>query len=125
MSTFYEPGPRDVPARDPGALVTSCIEGGKRTLLLDEGAFPPGFFDLSNGVAGELLHRLSMYGVRMAGVVPDPSRYSRPFQDFVREANRGSGGASFPRATRRSPGSKVSEAASAQDAVLHVVSAVF
>ena len=32
---------------------------------------------LSSGFAGELLHRLGLYGIRMAAVVSDPSRCSR------------------------------------------------
>jgi hypothetical protein len=56
---------------------------------LDDGAIPREFFDLSTRVAGELLHRLGIYGIRLAAVVPDPTTHSVPFQDFVREANRG------------------------------------
>lgn len=74
---------------DPAALVTACIEGGHEGILLDESALPPAFFDLSTGWAGELLHRLSVYRLRLAGVVPDPGAHSPAFQDFVREANRG------------------------------------
>ena len=74
---------------DPTAVVVGCVESGARLLLADHGALPPAFFDLSSGVAGELLHRLSMYGIRMAGVVPDPTIHSRPFQDFLRETNYG------------------------------------
>jgi hypothetical protein len=39
---------------------------------------------------------LTQYGIRMAAVVPDPSRCSRSFQDFVREANRGARFRFFP-----------------------------
>ena len=80
---------------DPGAdlrplsLVTSCIEGDAGAILLDEGAVPGDFFDLSTGFAGELLHGLTKYGLRLAVVVSDPSRHSQPFQDFFRESNRG------------------------------------
>ena len=87
MSAYFEL--RDPSSFDPAAAVAACIESGSRALLLDRDAVPPGFFDLSSGVAGELLHRLSVYGLHMAAVVPDPSRCSQPFQDFVREANRG------------------------------------
>jgi hypothetical protein len=76
-------------AFDPRAVATHCIESGTGALLLDAAALPPEFFDLSSGVAGELLHRLSMYGIRLAGVVADPSRHSAAFQDFLSEVNRG------------------------------------
>lgn len=88
MATYVEVPPR--PATfDPAAVVASCIESGVHALLVDHGAYPPAFFDLSSGVAGELVHRLSTYGIRMAGVVPDPTVHSAHFQDFAREANRG------------------------------------
>lgn len=74
---------------DPRAVATQCIESGTGALLLDAHALPPEFYDLSTRVAGELLHRLSIYRIRLAAVVPDPSVHSAPFQDFVREANRG------------------------------------
>lgn len=74
---------------DPAAVVRGCIESGAQTLLLDAASLTPEFFDLSTGVAGDLVHRLALYRIRMAAVVPDPSIHSAHFQDFVREANRG------------------------------------
>jgi hypothetical protein len=76
-------------ASDPSAVVTGCIESGSRAVLMDDGVAPPEFFDLSTRLAGELLHGLAKYGVRLAVVVPDPAAYSSAFQDFAREANRG------------------------------------
>jgi len=87
MSAYFEPSP--VSPFDPTAIITSCIETGAQALLLDEGALPSQFFDLSSGLAGELLHKLSIYRMRMAAVVPDSSTYSANFQAFIREANRG------------------------------------
>lgn len=90
MSEYFEPVEgMDADAFDPAAVVTGCIESGCGSLLLDGGRLPPKFFDLSSGLAGELLHRLSTYRILLAAVVPDPTRYSESFQDFVREANRG------------------------------------
>ena len=43
---------------DPTGVFRSCIESGAHALLLDEAALPPHFFDLSSGMAGELLHKL-------------------------------------------------------------------
>lgn len=76
--------------------VTACIEGGATRLLLDADALPPEFFDLSTGVAGALVQRLTQYEIRMAGVVPDRSIHSGPFQDFAREADRGGWFRFFP-----------------------------
>jgi hypothetical protein len=87
MSDYFEVTP--IGPFDPTAIVTSCIESGAASLFLDEASLPPEFFDLSSGLAGELLHRLSIYRMRMAGVVPDPTAHSANFQAFVREANKG------------------------------------
>ena len=86
---YHEPQPEEAGSLDAARIVTGCVESGVYALLLDRSALPPAFFDLSSGFAGELLHRLGLYGIRMAAVVSDPSRCSRSFQDFVREANRG------------------------------------
>lgn len=72
----------------PGEVVRACLEHGLGALLVNDGAFPPAFFDLSTGVAGELVQRLVNYGLHMAVVVPDLGAHSVSFQDFAREATR-------------------------------------
>ncbi|HEX2208801.1 MAG TPA: DUF4180 domain-containing protein [Longimicrobium sp.] len=81
---------------DPAGAVTACIESGAGALLIDRDALPPEFFDLSTRVAGTMVQRLALYGIRMAAVVPDPSIHSPSFQDFAREANAGSQFRFFP-----------------------------
>lgn len=76
-------------AERPDALATECIEAGAEFLLLDRDALPPAFFDLSSGALGALLHRLDLYRIPLAAVVPDVQNHSAAFQDFVRESNRG------------------------------------
>ncbi|ADB31919.1 alpha/beta hydrolase [Kribbella flavida DSM 17836] len=52
---------------------------------------PAGFFELSTGVAGEIVQKFAQYGMGLA-VVGDVSAYeaaSTPFRDWVRESNRG------------------------------------
>jgi len=90
VNDYFELQPGRTGGFDPAAVVAGCIESGAHALLVDRAALPDTFFDLSSGVAGELLHRLSVHGIRMAGVVPDPAAHSQPFQDFLRETNRGS-----------------------------------
>jgi len=87
VPSYFEPN--SASASDPGALAIGCIEAGCRAMLLDEGVAPPEFFDLSTRFAGELLHRMGLYELRLAVVAPDLSLHSHPFQAFVREANRG------------------------------------
>ena len=74
---------------EPQAMIVACVEQGAESMLLDAASCPDGFFDLSTGVAGDLLHRLSVYHLRLAVVVEDLTRYSRRFQEFAREANQG------------------------------------
>ena len=88
VSTFIEPS-EDFDLR-PDALVALCIEGGARGLLLDTPSLPAAFFDLATGIAGELLHGLSKYGLRLAAVVPDMDSHSDTFRAFCLESNRGS-----------------------------------
>ena len=77
------------PVLEPMELLTLCIEGGAESLLLDEQALTPEFFDLSTGLAGELLHKLGNYRIRLGAVVPDPSIHSPRFQEFAREISTG------------------------------------
>jgi hypothetical protein len=89
VSEYYEAPAVAAGGFDPAGVVRACIESGTPRLLMDEDALPPEFFDLSTRLAGDLVQRLTQYEIRMAGVVPDPSVHSKPFQDFAREANTG------------------------------------
>ena len=85
--SFFEPAAGE--PIDLAAVFRSCIEHGCWALLLDHGALPAAFFDLRSGVAGDLVQKLTNYGVRMAAVVPDLAAHSERFGEFAREANRG------------------------------------
>jgi len=87
VSTYFEPDPSH--ASDPSDVVAGCMECEADAVLFDERALPTAFFDLSSGVAGELLHKLSVYRIRLAAVVPDPSIHSERFREFARESNAG------------------------------------
>jgi hypothetical protein len=96
VSTYFELPPQQAGRFHAMSVITACIESGQPALLLDEDALAPEFFDLSTGIAGELVQKLTLYEIRMAGVVPNPSIHSRPFQDFAREANHGGWFRFFP-----------------------------
>jgi hypothetical protein len=81
---------------EPAEMVVKCIEEGAASILLDEASLPAGFFDLSSGLLGELLHKTSTYRIPVALVVQDPKKYSANFQSFLREANQGNSTRSFP-----------------------------
>lgn len=83
---------------DPRKIIQEAINLNAQALLFNEGVLPEDFFDLSTGVAGELLHKTANYHLRLACVVPDLSPYSTQFQAFVREANRGNEIKFFPTA---------------------------
>lgn len=54
-------------------------------LLLEFDDLGENFFDLSSGLAGELFQTFNNYGKKLALVVPDPSIYSRSFQQLILE----------------------------------------
>lgn len=74
----------------PMEAVAACFEQGTQALLIDRPALPSEFFDLRTGLTGELVQKLTQYGIRLACVVPDLSAQPERFQEFAREANRGS-----------------------------------
>jgi len=58
-------------------------------IIIYEKNVTPDFFDLKNGIAGEILHKFSNYRVRLA-IVGDFSKYtSKSVNDFVYESNKG------------------------------------
>lgn len=58
-------------------------------LIVREHQVAPAFFDLSTGIAGDILQKCSNYNVRLA-LVGDYGRYpSESLQAFIRESNRG------------------------------------
>lgn len=58
-------------------------------VILHEQNITPDFFELKNGMAGEILQKFSNYRVRLA-IVGDFSKYTRQsVQDFIRESNKG------------------------------------
>jgi hypothetical protein len=86
VTMHYFDAPTEESARlHPSELVGACMERDAHGLLLDHGALSPAFFDLSSGVAGDLVQKLTNYAIRTAAVVPDPSLHSAPFREFARE----------------------------------------
>jgi len=81
--------------KHPADAVIRCIEEEQNGILLDESNAPGEYFDLSSGLLGELLHKLSTYRLPLALVVSRPENYSDNFQSFLTEANRGNAIQSF------------------------------
>ena len=70
-------------------LLVSCGEIDSNRILLDEEHLHPDFFDLSTGLAGAILLKLSTYHVKTA-VVADLGGIKSPrFQELIWESNKG------------------------------------
>lgn len=64
---------------------------GCRKLVIPKDAFDKRFFDLSTGLAGDILQKFSTYQFSVA-IVGDFSSYqSASLHSFIRESNRGGG----------------------------------
>lgn len=75
-----------------GDLVEAAMNEGARLVAVEAAAIDPAFFQLRNGVAGEILQKMVNYGYKFA-VVGDVSAHveaSTALRDFVVECNRGS-----------------------------------
>ena len=68
-------------------LATAQHEGGTRKILLHAVNLDDAFFDLSTGLAGEILQKVSNYGLALAIVGEFTGSASPALRDFVRESN--------------------------------------
>jgi hypothetical protein len=58
-------------------------------IVIDEKNITPDFFDLSNGIAGEILQKFSNYRVQLT-IVGDFDKFvSKSLKDFIYESNKG------------------------------------
>ena len=70
-------------------LLGSLYYQGFDGIVLNEKNITPDFFDLKNGIAGEILQKFSTYCVRLA-IVGDFSKYAgKSLNDFIFESNKG------------------------------------
>lgn len=75
-------------AEDALDLMGNLYYQGFDRIVLHANQLTPNFFDLTNGLAGEILQKFSNYHVRLA-IVGDFSSYtSKSIRDFIRESNR-------------------------------------
>lgn len=70
-------------------LLGNLYYQGFDKIIIHEQNISPEFFDLQNGMAGEILQKFSNYRIQLA-VVGDFSKYTRKsINDFIFESNRG------------------------------------
>jgi hypothetical protein len=65
-----------------------CFIHNCSTVLIQKEHLAPDFFDLSTGMAGELLQKFSTYRKRLAIIGDYTAITSKPLKDFIRESNR-------------------------------------
>lgn len=77
--------------RDAVDLVGQAAENKAEMIALPSERLATSFFELKTRVAGEMIQKFSLYGVRLAivGDVSAAIQSSSSFRDFVRESNRG------------------------------------
>lgn len=70
-------------------LLGNLYYQGFDSIVMNEKNITPDFFDLKNGIAGEILQKFSNYRVRLA-IVGDFSKFaSKSLTDFIYESNKG------------------------------------
>jgi hypothetical protein len=70
-------------------LMADVSYNGCNRMIVYENNLNKDFFDLSTGLAGEILQKFSNYNFKLA-VIGDFSLYkSKSLRDFIRESNRG------------------------------------
>lgn len=73
---------------DAGDFLDLVANSGTRHLVIPKGSVCPEFFDLSSGVAGEILQKASNYGICF-GIFGDFADVrSKSLRDFIYESNR-------------------------------------
>lgn len=85
-----EDGPTVATAQDALDLIGAAFAGAT-TVAIPTARLDPRFFDLTTGLAGEILQKFVNYRIRLVvlgDTLPWEQR-SRAFRDLVREANRG------------------------------------
>ncbi|NLV58366.1 MAG: DUF4180 domain-containing protein [Clostridiales bacterium] len=71
-------------------MAEAWVHGQCTGMVIDKASLGDGFFDLKNGLAGEILQKFSNYRMKLA-IVGDFSGYrSKSLRDFIGECNRGS-----------------------------------
>jgi hypothetical protein len=69
-------------------LVGNIYYQGADGLIIHENNITPEFFDLKNGIAGEILQKFSNYRVRLA-IIGSFEKYSgKSLRDFIYESNK-------------------------------------
>ena len=74
---------------DANALIEICVQNDTCLLLVEGERLSEDFSRLRTGVAGAVLQKFAVYGVKMAAVL-DKDKVQGKFKEFLAESNRGS-----------------------------------
>ncbi|MDR2528770.1 MAG: DUF4180 domain-containing protein [Synergistaceae bacterium] len=74
---------------DANTLIEICARNGTYLLLVEGKRLSEDFLRLRTGVAGAVLQKFAIYGVKVAAVL-DKDRAKGKFKEFLAESNRGS-----------------------------------
>ncbi len=75
--------------RDAITLLEELYGSGATKIILHRENLAPAFFDLSSRLAGEILQKLTQYGIAVAIVGDFSQEPSKALQAFIYESNRG------------------------------------
>ncbi|HBG25252.1 MAG: alpha/beta hydrolase [Bacteroidetes bacterium GWF2_41_61] len=70
-------------------LMGNLYYQGFDRIVINEKNITSDFFDLKNGIAGEILQKFSTYRIRLAIVGDFSKRTSKSLTDFIYESNKG------------------------------------
>ncbi len=69
-------------------LLANCGYQGADSIIIDEHNLSPHFFELSTGLAGNMLQKFSNYRMRLAIVGSFDKYDSKSLRDFIYESNK-------------------------------------
>jgi hypothetical protein len=75
-------------AQDALDILVNCTYQGARKIIIHEKNIIPDFFDLSSGIAGEVLQKFSTYDAQLS-IIGDYEKFSsKSLHDFIYESNK-------------------------------------
>lgn len=75
-------------AQDALDMMMNCIYQGATSMIIMKQNLMPDFFDLKNGLAGDILQKFSTYNARLAIVGDFENISSKSLRDFIYESNK-------------------------------------
>ncbi|WP_053228126.1 DUF4180 domain-containing protein [Spirochaeta cellobiosiphila] len=86
--TFAELSSNNLEINDTSDFLDIMANAGSSNLLIHRNQLAKEFYDLNSGMAGELLQKVSNYGVRL-GIIGDHTDFDAgSMHDFIYESNR-------------------------------------